>query len=91
MVQVKWNVISDVGLPKRNGYYLTIRRLDYSDGDYTFYGIGEMEFVTGKEGGWNCHKTINGKIFNDHRLNDFYAWADCIDDLKDDLGKEKEE
>lgn len=90
MVKVKWILCSD-RLPKKNGDYLTIRKLDLENGDYVLCDPTTFSYVVGEDGGWNCSvNLVTGEVENESRVDDRYAWADCIDDLKNDLRKEIE-
>lgn len=88
MTQVEWTLCSE-GLPEKDGDYLTVNRINFSDGDCVITTPYPLHFMVGEEGGWNCGVSCTGEVQNGYRINDVYAWADCIKDMVDDI-KRKE-
>lgn len=84
MARVKWNLCSET-LPEKDGEYLKVAMYEDVDGNQSFGNITVLNFVAGEDGGWNCIRLSNGKIFNENRIENVYAWADIkslISDLK---------
>ena len=71
MAKVKWNLCSE-GLPEEDGEYLVL--LKTKNG--TMHSLTGMSFVTGEDGGWNCCRDYNGKIYNESRIENVFVWAD---------------
>lgn len=70
MAEVKWNLCSE-GLPEEDGEYLVLLR---SKG--ILHYLAGLNFVADKDGGWNCHRDFNGKIYNGSRIESVFVWAD---------------
>lgn len=66
-----WKLCKDV-LPEKDGEYAVAVELTTGSTYLT-----SMNFATGADGGWNCHRDcIAKKMVNDKRLDGIYAWAE---------------
>ena len=83
-MEIKW--FADC-VPLKDGDYLTATGIVLS-GKLEITSIGNLHYVADKEGGWNCHRSVTGKISNEYRLDNVVAWSDCIDDLFNEVKEE---
>ena len=79
MAEIKWNKCSEV-LPKKNKEYLVACK--NNDGD--IYNVTNMNFISGKKGGWNCFRnSITGEIYNENRIENVILWAEISELYKE--------
>lgn len=71
--------------PDKDGEYLAVTAMTLFNNERVIVGVSNIRYIADdKEGGWNCVR-VGDKIRNTSRLSNVVAWADCLNDIQQEV------